>query len=155
MRRNIYLDLKQPEEALKIFLSRLHRRAFPGSETVPVVEARGRVTAEPVLARISSPSFHTAAMDGFAIMAEETFGAGPDRPITLRLGSQAWPVNTGMPLPDRTNSVIMIENAVFVDDDRFEIDQALVPWQNVRRVGEDFVASEMILPSRHVITSYE
>ena len=120
-----------------------------------MADARGRVTAEPVFARISSPHFHTAAMDGFAVRAEDTFGAGPDRPLSLAVGTQAWAVNTGHPLPPYTNSVIMIENVDFVDDENFEIEQGLVPWQNVRKVGEDFVASEMILPGRHMITSYD
>lgn len=94
-------------------------------------------------------------MDGFALVAEDTFGAGPDSPIKLTIGREAWPVNTGRPLTPRTNAVVMIENVHFLDDETFEIDQALVPWENVRRVGEDFVASEMIIPSHHSITAYE
>lgn len=94
-------------------------------------------------------------MDGFAVAAESTFGAGPETPIALRVGQDAWPVNTGRPIPENSDAVIMIENVHFVDDETLEIDQALVPWQNVRRVGEDFVASEMVLPSRHAVTAYE
>ncbi len=94
-------------------------------------------------------------MDGFAVRAESTFGAGPDRVITLKIGSDAWPVNTGRPMPTGTDAVIMIENVNFLDEETFEIEQALVPWRNVRRVGEDFVASEMIIPGRHVVTAYE
>jgi putative molybdopterin biosynthesis protein len=147
--------MKAPEEALALFLNRVSRKSFPGAETVPVTEARGRVTAAPVYARLSSPNFHTAAMDGFAVVAESTFGAGPENPISLRIGRDAWPVNTGRPIPSAANAVIMIENANFIDDENFEIEQAVVPWQNARRVGEDFVASEMILPARHIVTSYE
>ncbi|MEW6352641.1 MAG: molybdopterin-binding protein, partial [Thermodesulfobacteriota bacterium] len=147
--------MKPPEEGLAIFLAHLDRRNFPPSEKVAVAEARGRVTAGPVYARLSSPHFHTAAMDGFALIAESTFGAGPDNPMKLRIGSDAWPVNTGRPLPAHADAVVMIENVHFLDDETFEIDQALVPWENVRRVGEDFVASEMILPGRHCITAYE
>jgi putative molybdopterin biosynthesis protein len=147
--------MKSPEEALAIFLKRLSKKSFPGSETVPVTQARGRITARPVHARLSSPHFHTAAMDGFAIHAENTFGAGPQSPIAFTIDYDAWPVNTGRPLPPDTNAVIMIENVHFLDDETFDIDQALVPWQNVRRVGEDFVASEMILPSHHMISAYE
>lgn len=94
-------------------------------------------------------------MDGFALVSETSFGAGPDTPMKLRIGREAWPVNTGRPLPPRTNAVVMIENVHFLDDETFEIDQALVPWENVRRVGEDFVASEMIIPGHHCITAYE
>jgi len=147
--------MKPPEEALAIFLQSLDRKSFPGPETVPVALALGRVTWIPVYARLSSPRFHTAAMDGFAVSAKSTFGAGPGREIGLRIGRDAWPVNTGLPLPPAADSVIMIENVHFVDDEEFEIEKALVPWENVRRVGEDFVAWEMILPSRHIITPYD
>lgn len=136
-------------------MERLPKKSFPGSETVSVISAAGRVTAAPVYARLSSPGFHIAAMDGFAVRAEDTFGAGPDRPRNLTVGENARPINTGQPLPPDTNAVIMIENAMFLDDTRFEVEQAVVPWQHVRRVGEDFVASEMILPGRHVVTPYE
>jgi putative molybdopterin biosynthesis protein len=147
--------MKPPAEALEIFLSRLSKKGFPGSEAVPATESLGRVTAAPVFAKQSSPNFHTAAMDGFAVRAQSTFGAGPDTPVTLVLGRDAWAVNTGRPIPADTDAVIMIEKVHFTDDENLEIDQALVPWQNVRRVGEDFVVSEMILPSHHVITAYE
>lgn len=113
------------------------------------------MTAKPIFANLSSPAFHIAAMDGFAVAAKSTFGAGPDCPLQLRIGENAWAVNTGHPLPPDTDAVIMIENVHFLDDRDFEIEQALVPWQHVRRVGEDFVASELILPGRHVITAYE
>ncbi len=147
--------MKSPEEALAIFLQRLNKRTFPGTETVPVTEAKGRVSAEAVYARLSSPHVHIAAMDGFAVHAEGTIGAGPDSPICFQVWRGAWPINTGRPMPPETDAVVMIENVHFLDDKSFEIDQALVPWQNVRRVGEDFVASEMILPSRHPISAYD
>ncbi len=94
-------------------------------------------------------------MDGFALRAEATFGAGPDRAISLRIGRDSWPINTGRPMLSDTDAVIMIENVDFLDDETFEIEQALVPWENVRRVGEDFVASEMILPGHHLVSAYE
>lgn len=94
-------------------------------------------------------------MDGFAVQAASTFGASPDRPLVLGLNRDAWAVNTGRPMPPDTNAVIMIENINFVDEERFEIEQAVVPWQNVRRVGEDFVMSEMIVPAGRRITAYD
>lgn len=94
-------------------------------------------------------------MDGYAVRADRTFGAGPDRPIMLTVGLDAWPVNTGRRIPEGTNAVIKIEHVHFLDNEHFEIEEAVVPWQHVRRVGEDFVASEMLLPAHHVITPYE
>jgi len=94
-------------------------------------------------------------MDGFAVRAESTFGASPDRPLVLALNRKAWSVNTGRPLPPDTDAVIMIENVNFVEEEAFEIEQAVVPWQNVRRVGEDFVVSEMILSAGRRLSAYD
>ncbi len=94
-------------------------------------------------------------MDGFAILSDVSYGAGPENPVRLRIGDNAFAVNTGRPIPAQTNAVVMIENVNFVDDETLEIEKALTPWENVRRVGEDFVASEMIVPGRHKITPYE
>lgn len=140
---------------MELFLGRLDPKSFPGCETIPVKDSIGRVTSQPVFARLSSPYFHTAAMDGFALNCEDTYGAGPDNPLQLVVGKNAWAVNTGRPVPNNTNAVVMIENVNFLDDENFEIEKALTPWENVRRVGEDFVASEMIVPGHHKITAYE
>ncbi len=94
-------------------------------------------------------------MDGFAIRARDSYGAGPDTPVSFQLGINAWPINTGQPIMDGVDAVVMIENVHFTTDAEFQIEKALVPWENVRRVGEDFVASEMILPARYQITAYD
>lgn len=129
--------------------------AYPGSELVSILEAKGRVTAVPVHAKLSAPRFHSAAMDGFAIKASDSYGAGPDTPISFEVGRNAWPINTGQPIREGVDAVVMIENVHFTSDADFQIEKALVPWENIRRVGEDFVASEMILPARHRITAYD
>jgi putative molybdopterin biosynthesis protein len=147
--------MKTQAEALEIFLNRVPTSAYPGSEWVSVPEAKGRVTAAPVHARLSSPRFHAAAMDGFAIRAKDSYGAGPDTPVSFEIGRNAWPINTGQPIMEGVDAVVMIENVHFTTDSEFQIEKALVPWENVRRVGEDFVASEMILPARHQITAYD
>jgi putative molybdopterin biosynthesis protein len=147
--------MKSPGEALAIFLKHIDQSSFPGTEEIPVTESMGRVTASPVFAKLSCPHFHAAAMDGFSIQARDSFGAGPDRPRRLTVGRDAWPINTGRALPPDTNAVIMIEHVNFGDEDTFEIEKALVPWENVRRVGEDFVVSEMIVPAGHRIRAYE
>ena len=82
---------------------------LPG-ELVPLDEAAGRITAEPVWALISSPHYHAAAMDGYAVRAEETHGASETHPVYLAIGQQAFYVDTGDPLPPGTNAVIMVED---------------------------------------------
>jgi putative molybdopterin biosynthesis protein len=75
--------------------------------------------------------------------------------VKFTVDLSAWPINTGQPIPEGADAVIMIEHVHFLNEAEFEIEEALVPWENVRRVGEDFVASEMIMPARHEITAYD
>jgi putative molybdopterin biosynthesis protein len=124
------------------------------SEEIPVPDAVGRVLAEPVNARLSSPNFHLAAMDGLAVKAEITFGASAATPKTLLIGRETFYVNTGHVLPPDTDAVIMVEDVNALDEERVEIEAPVFPWQNVRRVGEDIVATELLFPQNHVITPY-
>ena len=121
---------------------------LPG-ELVPLDEAAGRITAEPVWALISSPHYHAAAMDGYAVRAEETHGASETHPVYLAIGQQAFYVDTGDPLPPGTNAVIMVEDVQVRDASAIEILAAVAPWQHVRPMGEDMVATELILPANH------
>ena len=155
-------------------------------EPVPLDEVAGRITAEPVWARISSPHYHAAAMDGYAVRAEETHGASETHPVYLAIGQQAFYVDTGDPLPPGTNAVIMVEDvqvrewqiansewqiadsewritasshqplaighqpsAIGHQPSAIEILAAVAPWQHVRPMGEDMVATELILPANH------
>ena len=150
MKRKIYLQMRSRSEARQLFLDRFADRRTE-AETVAARSACGRVTAGPVSARFSSPSFHSAAMDGLAVRAEDTFGASDESPLTLRLDNgQAIMVNTGHPLPPDRNAVIMIEN-VLLDEANTEavIRAPVYPWQHVRKVGEDIVATELLFPTGH------
>lgn len=153
--RHVYLQMKSLEEAREIFFSRFLFDEYLQSETLPAQNAADRVTAEPVFAAFSCPGYHAAAMDGIAVRAETTFGTTVDRPKHLRLGKDAFYVNTGQMLPEGTDSVIMIEHVVVVNDETVRIEGAAYPWQHVRKVGEDIVATELILPQNHRITPYE
>jgi putative molybdopterin biosynthesis protein len=154
-KRNIYLQMKPIEEALAVFFGRFDLARCLKSETLPAQLAAGRVTAEPIFARWSSPGCHAAAMDGIAVRAESTFGTTVDRPKRLRLGKDAHFVNTGQMMPEGTDAVIMIEYVTDLDKKAVRIESGAYPWQNVRKVGEDVVATELILPQNHLITSYE
>ncbi len=145
--------MQSREEARSLFLSRFHD-SLTGEEDVPSREAAGRITAEPVRARLSSPSFHSAAMDGLAVDAKDTFGAADDNPVTLDISSgQAVMINTGRPLPPEKNAVIMIENVLLdKNETRGTIRAPVYPWQHVRKMGEDIVATELLFPSHHKIT---
>lgn len=150
--RNIYLENTPLEEALVRYIEKLREAGALeplGAETVTVDEALGRVTAEPVFARISSPHYHASAMDGVAVRAADTFGAGETSPVRLSIGRQAFLVDTGDPLPAGCDAVIMIEQVHRTAEDEVEIIAGAAPWQHIRPLGEDMVATEMIVPANH------
>ncbi len=124
--------------------------------------ALGRTTAEPVWAILSSPHYHASAMDGFALRAESTRDALPSNPVTLRLGTEASYVDTGDALPDWANAIVPIEDVESVHQDGSISDEirrpfairlraGLTPWNHVRPMGEDIVASQLVLPAGHVL----
>lgn len=152
--RNVYLKMKTLKEAREILFKRFPLEGLVSSETVAVPDAVGRVLAEPVFARLSSPNFHAAAMDGIAVKAEFTFGVNETRPKELIIGKDAFYVNTGHVIPENTNAVIMIEHLNIIDESRLEIQEPAIPWQYVRKMGEDIVATELLFPQNHAVTPY-
>jgi len=146
------------EEARRIFFRAFQGR-FTGSEEIESRAAAGRVTSGPVFARLSSPAFHAAAMDGIAVRAEETFSASDINPLALDLSSgQAEFINTGQPMPQDKNAVIMIENVSLDRPEGQGATRAIIrapafPWQHVRKIGEDIVATELLFPSHHLLTA--
>jgi len=155
MKRQVYLSMKSLNDAREIFFSRFGPVLRTGSESVDSQDSSDRVTAEPVFARRSAPTYHASAMDGIAVRAEETYGTTERLPKTLELGRSAVWVNTGQPLPEPFNAVIMVENIHQVDDTRLEIRGPAYPWQHVRKVGEDIVATQLLLPQNHRIRPYD
>ncbi len=151
MARNIYLKMKSLEQARELLFSRFDWGNMLGSERVDVSDGVGRVLAEPVYAAISSPGYHGSAMDGIAVRAKQTFAASDSHPLELAVGSEAVFVNTGEALPPGMDAVIMIERVQTLDDQRIRIEAPAFPWQHVRRVGEDIVATEMMFARHHVL----
>ncbi|WP_202797109.1 molybdopterin biosynthesis protein [Kribbella flavida] len=121
------------------------------ADLVPLAEAAGRVTAEPIWATRSSPVSDVAAMDGIAVLAQDTHGAGPTSPLLL--GADGYVVvDTGDPMPDGFDAVVMREQVHYVGADPkvdAEIRSAVPPYQHVRSIGEDISAGELLLPEGH------
>jgi putative molybdopterin biosynthesis protein len=163
------IPLSEAQARLKLALEQAGLWRVLGVETIPLDEnALGRVTAEPVWANVSSPHYHASAMDGFAVRAEDTEGAGPASPLLLHIDprSSDFPrtiyLDTGDPLPDWANAVIPIENTEPLDANgdpssdvrgpsSIRIRAAVTPWMHVRPLGEDIVATQLLLPSGHVL----
>jgi putative molybdopterin biosynthesis protein len=153
-KRNVYLKMKTLAEAREIILNEFDTAGHWAKETIPVPDAVDRVLAEPVHARLSAPHFHAAAMDGIAVKASDTFGASEAQPKQLVTGKNAFWVNTGHVLPDNTDAVIMVEHINVIDEATLEIDSPAFPWQHIRKIGEDIVATELLFPQNHLITPY-
>ena len=153
--RNVYLSTIPPEEAVARAKAALDRPELIRAQTIPAHEACGRVTASPIFARCSSPTFHAAAMDGIAVRSGDTFAAREGSPVTLAKGRGFTPVNTGHSLPEGMDAVVMIEHVEQVDENTVRVEAPAFPWQHVRRIGEDIVATELLLPQNHTLSAYD
>jgi putative molybdopterin biosynthesis protein len=165
----IYLhDIPLPEAQshFKTALEKAGLLGILGTDVIPLDEhACGRVLAEPVWAKISSPHYHASAMDGFAVLSVDTEGAMPTAPVTLTCehsNLQCIYVDTGDPLPEWADAVIPIENVESLDNSgqpaqdarhpaTIRIRSAVTPWSHVRPMGEDIVATQLVLPSGHTL----
>ena len=116
------------------------------TETIKTVDANHRIAAEAVYAHISAPHYNSCAMDGIALDASLTYGATDTRPVSLKESQFHW-VNTGDPLPEGCDSVVMVEDVIEAEDGAVQLFSAAVPWQHVRQIGEDIAAGDMIVPS--------
>jgi putative molybdopterin biosynthesis protein len=156
--KNFYLEDIPLDEAWRRFIAAMESSGvwagFSG-EDLPLDDALGRITAKPVWAALSSPGYHASAMDGYAVRSVDTIGATETAPKRLNIGpdGQARYVDTGDPIPSWADAVIMIEHAQHFDEGdggaSIEIRAGVAPWTAVRPMGEDMVATELVLPANH------
>lgn len=147
-----YLTNVPLEQARREYLELLEHQGFePQTQVIPVYESCGRVTAEAVYAHICAPHYTASAMDGVAVCARDTFGATETTPVTLH-PEQFTVLDTGDPVPEDRDAVIMVEDLVKNEDGSITIHAAAAPWQHIRQIGEDVCAGEMILPGHMTVT---
>lgn len=148
-KRRVYLKMASVDEALTRLDGALERLSVGpercGTETLSVAEAMGRVTARALFAAECNPHYCASAMDGYAVVSSKTAGATEASPKVIQVPGLATPVNTGEPLPQGFDAVIMIEDVHHTVDDDIEIMSAASPWQHVRLLGEDVVATELVV----------
>ena len=146
-----YLTNIPLEKAREDYLKLMTDNGFaPKTEVIPVWDACGRVTARAVYAHICAPHYAASAMDGVAVNAKDTFGATETTPVTLAPG-QYIVLDTGDPIPENCDAVIMVEDIVKNGDGTITIHAAAAPWQHIRQIGEDICAGEMILASHMTV----
>lgn len=142
------------EEALDRWTNELEFRELAqptSSEQLDVVSAVGRITAEPVVAQRSWPHYYMAAVDGLAVKSTQTFGAVPEKPVSIKLGTDGNFVDTGSALPEGADAVVPLNEVQFINIEEVGIPTPSVPWRNVSPVGEDVHTSEVIVPRHHRI----
>ncbi len=119
-------------------------------ERVSVKDAVGRVLAEEIVSTIDVPDHRRAAMDGYAVRADETTGASPANPVLLRGGIDCVRVHTGSPVPDEMDAVAMIEDTIPAERGGVvEIRSAVHPNKHVSMVGEDVCHGDTVFGSGH------
>ncbi len=133
---------------------------------VALIEANGRVVAEPVASTRDVPPFARAAMDGYAVVAEDTFGASRYEPKTLRVvekiytgqmptrivgAGEAAEIATGAPMPEGADAVVMVEETERADTGDVRILTPVYPRQNVGRQGADIVTGQVVLQRGDVL----
>jgi len=140
-----------------------------GVEEVALEEAYGRVLAEDVFAPIDVPGFDRASMDGYAVRAQDTFGAEEQRPVCLAVvgkieagdrpslevaAGEAVEIGTGAPMPRGANAVVMVE---YTEQRGSEVDvfRAVTPGENVMAAGSDIMMGELVLRRGQRLTPRE
>jgi molybdopterin molybdotransferase len=155
-----FLSLLPPNEARELLLSRVVPLA-DRMEEVNILEGTGRISAEEIFAEHPLPVFPRSTVDGFAVRAKDTYGAGESMPAYLKLvgeipmGSkptrniqtgEALKIHTGGMLPDGSDAIVMLE---YVQDSRsgeIEILRPVAPGENVIAIGEDVAKGQLVLP---------
>lgn len=143
-------------------VAELQRFQTVGEEEVGLAEALGRVLSRSLQAREDLPAFARATMDGFAVRAQDTFGASDGLPALLRLvgevrmgepapggigASEAMRVATGGMLPPGSDAVVMVEHCEMLDPETLEVYRSVAPWENVVRPGEDVAEGQEVFPA--------
>ena len=123
------------------------------TEPVALVDADGRAVAEAVRADRPVPHYDRAAMDGYAVRAEDTFGASARSPVVLEPADEPGPrravrVHTGSELPAGADAVVMIEQVEIVGEE-LEVFDAVAEGENVGDVGEDVAAGQTLYEPPH------
>ena len=166
--RKVYRKLQSLETANSIFWS-TYKKGPSFSERIGIENALGRVLAKDVFSDVDVPGFDRAAMDGFAVSAEDTFHADEEHPVKLRVLGQveagdtgaysasrgeALEIATGAPIPKGTDSVVMVEYTRRSESELL-VFRAVAPGENVTGAGSDIMTGELLLRKSQTITPRE
>ena len=168
MTRKIFRELISVEEARQKLLAHFQPQPL-GIETITLENVYGRVLGENIEAGIDVPSFDRATMDGFAVRAEDTYGADEDSPVELKVAGkvnagekpevrlsegEAIEVATGTPIPVGANATLMVEYTVQTGS-TIKAYKAVSPGENIMASGADIMAGELIMRKNTLLTPRE
>jgi molybdopterin molybdotransferase len=163
-----FLHLIPPDEARNTILS--HLEVNPAPEEIETEQALGRVTLSPVGAPHPLPEFRRSTVDGYAVRAADTYGAGESLPAYLNLvgevhmgtatdlvlvPTQCALIHTGGMLPEGADAVVMVENSQSSREGEIEILRAVAVGENVIKIGEDVKQDEEVIPAGRRIRAAE
>jgi molybdopterin molybdotransferase len=141
------------DEALAALLARA--LPLPGTESVPTLQADGRVLAQDLVSALQVPAFDNSAMDGYALRCADVAAPGIALPVSQRIaagsvgaplqGGTAARIFTGAPVPPGADAVVMQEDCVAQDDGSVRVQTQPHSGQNIRRAGEDIALGSTVL----------
>ena len=158
-----FLNIMDPDEVKKIVENIPINKKI---EKVSLENSLTRILSEDITATISLPPFRRVSMDGYAVIAEDTFSASEENPIHLKLlevvGAGDVPaknlisgfcteVATGAPVPENASGVVMVE-FTDIQDDEILIYESTAVGQNIAKEGSDIKVGELLLESSTRIT---
>lgn len=154
------------EDALTKILTRIQRTE---PEAIPVTESLGRIIYDDIHSSRDIPHFDRAAMDGYAVIAEDTFGSSQHKPTKLKVigevtvgkppklkvsRGEAAQIATGAPVPSKANAVVMVEYTNPINSE-IEVYSPVTPGQNVSKIGEDVKRGQKVISSGKQIRPQE
>ena len=157
------------EEAWKRFTENVNIKKMEVEE-VDILQSLNRVLASDVFSPFNIPPFNRAAMDGYAVKAENTFGASKTNPVILRVvGSveagkpsnvvvgdmEAVKVSTGAVMPKNADAVVMVEYTEVLDGEKLVVYSPVYVGANVSKAGEDVKAGEKVLSKGTVLNPHD
>jgi len=142
-------ELMPPSEAIKILLNSFTKPVH--SVQMPVRDASGYILAEPVYSNRTSPPVLLSGPDGIAVKNSDTSDASQDNPVEV----DATRVNTGMPMPEGFDAVIMIEEVTEISEHRYRIHTPVTADQNTIPKGSDITKGDLIMDRDHLINPFD
>jgi molybdopterin molybdotransferase len=160
------LNVTTPDKAIQLLKNHLNLETYKqkNRENINIKDALNRMLSKNIQTLINLPGFKRSTMDGYAVKAEDSFGASDSLPSYLKmigeiqmgcrpefkigLGETAK-ISTGGMLPEGANAVMMLEYTEQIDNTSIEVRKSVSPWENVVREDEDLKAGEIILKKGH------